>query len=233
MYKVKIEQFEGPLDLLLEIIEAKKLALHQIPLAQIVDQFIDYLSNSLTRRTPEELVEFLVVASRLVLLKSRELVPEEKITDEEEGNINLLKKQLSFYQLFRKSAKELRRQEQQGESFHAREAFAGFKSIFYFPRGLKTKHLTGALETLLAAVTLPKKIPQARIKDTISIAQCIKELSRMLENKKTVNFSELFVKWEADKGLINFLGVLELARLGKINPTQKSNFGTIILTRLT
>lgn len=230
MYRVKIEQFEGPFDLLLEIIEAKKIPLVEVSLSSVTDQFLDYI-GSLAERSPEDIIDFLVVASRLALLKSRELVPSERADDEEEGSIEELRERLRFYYVFRKAAKELRRVERKGESFYSRPAFSGFKSIFFFPPKLKTDNLAYALQDLLKTITLPERIPQARIKDNISLQERIKEILQIMKINKEMEFSKLVGDKKLDSKLVNFLGVLELSRLGKINIKQKNNFGTIVLSQ--
>lgn len=229
MYKVKIEQFEGPLDLLLEIIEAKKLSLVEIALSKVVDQFVDYLDN-LKERSIDEIVQFLVVASRLALLKSRELAPSEQDQDEGEGSIDKLQRQLALYQSYRRAAKELRALARGRKSFHARESFAGFKRVFYFPPGLQTTDLTKALADLLNTITLPKKIPQARIKDSVTMEQSLRQLAKILKAGKPVNISNFLESRGLTEKLIYFLSVLELLRLGKISINQRNNFGTIIVT---
>lgn len=229
MYKVNIEKFEGPLDLLLEIIEAKKLSLIEISLAQVTDQFISYLEK-LGKRDPEEIIQFLVIASRLALLKSRELIPSDETTAiEQEGNLKELERQLALYQPFRKAAEQLKRLEKERASLYHRQAFAGFKNIFYFPRGLNTNHLNRVLDELLKTITSPKRIPQARLKDIIPLQMCIKYLSKAIKQEKKLDFLKFIKEEKEERRLVYFLGVLELSRLGKINTDQKSNFGKIII----
>lgn len=233
MYRVQIEQFEGPLDLLLELIEAKKLPLVEISLAKIADQFINYL-ESLDNRDLQEITQFLVVASRLLLLKSRELVPSapEDENDGGEGDIAALERQLRLYQIFRRSAKLLRGRERDDFRFYGREAFLEFESIFYFPKGLETNTLQAALKELLGGLTLPQRIPQAQVKKMVSLERCLAELTKICAKHKRLDFSEFLEKRQAEERLVHFLGALELLRLGKVNAEQERNFGTIILAAL-
>lgn len=231
MYRVKIEQFEGPLDLLLEIIEAKKLPLVEIALSKIVDQFVDYL-DKLGERNLEQIVQFLVIASRLALLKSRELVPTASNETEEEGNLETLQRKLVLYQLFRQAAKELQKLDRRRTIFYSREAFVGFKRIFYFPPKLKVSDITAVLDNLLDTLTLPARIPQAKIKDNVSLAEVLKQLTKILKSGQPINFSDFLRKKEPIEKLINFLGVLELLRLEKINIAQNKNFGKITIQTL-
>jgi len=158
LYQVKIEQFEGPFDLLLEIIEAKKLSLVELSLSKITDQFFEHMKR-IAPLDPSDLVEFLVVASHLTLLKSRELVPDDTSEIDKEGSIEELERRLALYQPLRNAAKELGRSEKARERFSARDSFVGFKNIFFFPSGLKTSDLFSSIENVVADITLPERIP--------------------------------------------------------------------------
>ena len=232
MYQVKIEQFEGPFDLLLEIIEAKKLPLVELSLSKITDQFFEHL-KTVSLQDPSDLVEFLVVASHLVLLKSRELVPDDTNEVDKEGSIQELERRLALYQPFRTAAKELGKSERARKMFFAREAFVGFKNIFFFPSGLKTYDIFSSIEAIVAEITLPERIPQARIKDFISMQICIERLQSALAEKGSLEFKEFVQDKKEEDRMIYFLGVLELDRLGKINTEQKTNFGRITLGKAT
>jgi segregation and condensation protein A len=231
VYKVKIEQFEGPFDLLLEIIESKKLPLVEVSLYEITEQFVEYLKN-IDDRPIEELVRFLVIASRLAFLKSKELVPSEDEIDETEGDLNELERQLAIYKPFRDAAKELNKIDKNNGTFHARQSFAGFDNVFYFPKKLKITDISQSLEELLKTIILPQRIPQARLKDTESLKNCIDKLGKLVENDKKVNFSDIIDELESERKIINFLSLLELGRLGKIATSQKNNFGTIMINSL-
>lgn len=229
MYRVKIEQFEGPLDLLLEIIEAKKLPLVEVSLYKITEQFIEHLKN-INDRPIEELVKFLVIASRLAFLKSKELIPSEDEIDETEGDLNELERQLAIYGPFRDAAKELNKVDRINGSFYARQSFAGFDSVFYFPKNLKIVDIAQSLEELLKTTTLTQRIPRARLKDTESLKSCIDKLIKLVTENKKVNFSDTIEKLEPEKKIVNFLSLLELGRLGKITASQNNNFATIMIS---
>ena len=228
MYKVKLEQFEGTLDLLLELIEAKKLPIVGLSLAKIAGEFVEYVRKMADRNNMEELVQFLAVASRLALLKSRELVPSSE-PEVAEGSLAELERQLALYQPFRRAAKELGRLDRGARQYFGREAFAGFEGAFYFPRRLKTTHLTEALLGLLDAITLPVRIPQARLQVKLAVEKCVTELKKLLTREKELDFSRYVAGREPEEKLVNFLGALELVRMGKITAKQKKSFDTIVL----
>lgn len=234
MYQVKIEQFEGPFDLLLELVEAKKLPLAEISLAKITDQFVEHI-KSLGDRDLREITDFLVVASRLLLLKSRELVPssaDEEIADE--GDFGSLERQLRLYQIFRRVARLLARIERSGPRFYGRESFLGYKAVFYFPENLNpraggTAILQKTIEELITGITLPQKIPQAELMELVSLEQCLAELTKICATQKYLDFSQFLGSRRTEERLVHFLGALELVRAGKVEAEQKKNFGTIML----
>src|SRR3989344_5914455 len=107
MYSLKLEKFEGPLDLLLQLIERQELNITEVSLAAVTEQYLVYLSehNDIAH---EDLADFLVVAAKLLLLKSRLLLPELFVDDEEEAGTSLAE-QLAVYRLYVKASHKLAR----------------------------------------------------------------------------------------------------------------------------
>ena len=113
---MSLEKFSGPLDILLSLIEEKKMAINEISLSQVTDQFLDYLKNlenNTERETFESmeyqriLADFLVIASRLILIKSRSLLPNLVLSEEEESDIKELEERLRIYQQIKTWGREL------------------------------------------------------------------------------------------------------------------------------
>jgi len=94
MHQISLEQFEGPLDLLLQLIEKNKLQVTEISLAQITDQYLDYIAGS-EQVASEEMADFLLIASKLIYLKSKYLLPDLSLVDEDDADS--LEKQLKIY----------------------------------------------------------------------------------------------------------------------------------------
>ena len=228
-YKVKIEQFEGPLDLLLEIVEARKLSLVTISLSEVAEQFLRYI-KTLKERSIEEIVYFIAVGSRLVLLKSRELAP--SLTDplEEDNNMERLRAQLSRYSPYRRAAMKLAFLDKKGESFWQRQSFVGHEPVFYFPKTLKADTLADSIREVLITITLYKNIPQALIRDSISLDTCILRLLQSCHGKNNFDFLSYLKTQETSHQIVHFVGMLELVRVGKVSAQQKRNFDTIVLT---
>jgi segregation and condensation protein A len=228
MYKVHIEQFEGPLDLLLEIVEARKLSPVRISLATVAEQFIEYL-RTLDGRDMEEMTQFLSVASRLALLKSRELAPS-LINDDDETDIERLEEELARYRPYRRASKLLERSLLARRPFYSREPFAGMTRMFYFPKNLTPPLLAATAQKLTEQALSPRQIPQARIVPLRSLSECINELLTAMKDSKTIDFSNFLSQQKKDDRVVHFVGVLELMRQGKFDASQSGNFGTIVLT---
>ncbi|MFQ6084504.1 MAG: segregation and condensation protein A [Candidatus Aminicenantia bacterium] len=175
MYTVKLEQFQGPLDLLLQLTEEKKLDITEISLAKVTNQYLNFLKKS--ENIPlENLADFLVVASRLILIKSRMLLPALELTEEEEEDIKALKRQLEEYKKFRNLAKEIEKIALTKNIAYSREKYQGFKSIFYPPKNFKLEDLKAAFKRVMEEIALlEEKLPEKSLKLKLSLEEKIKK----------------------------------------------------------
>ncbi len=228
MYQIKLTNFEGPLDLLAQLIESNKLEITEISLAQVADQFLAYLKNKSSVGL-EELADFLAVAGRLVLIKSRSLLPYLEVTAEEEGDVQNLKEQLAEYQRYRELASQVRRLDRSPAVCYSRGYLKNIEPVFYFPPKLKTANLAAVLENLLQTVTLPQRIPQARLVDIISLEQKLAEVAQMLKSSAELKFSQLLKSDQAEEKVVTFLSILELLKQGRLQTKQEKNFAEITL----
>lgn len=228
MYKVKLEKFEGPLDLLHALIEAKKLDITEISLAEVADQFLDHLKNT-PKIEPADLADFLVMAGRLALIKSRALLPFLTLSPEEENDIRSLKEELAEYYKFRELAKNIHRLDKDKKIFYSRNYLQNIKPVFYYPKNLKTQDLAQALANLLNTVTLPQRIPQAQAIDIISLEKKLADIENTLKEKMELKFSEILNSDKPEEKILAFLSVLELAKRAQIKTEQTVNFGEIKL----
>ena len=109
MYQIKQDKFEGPVDVLLELIEGQKLSINEISLGKVTDEFIAYFKKLEEHETADQevLAEFLVIAAQLLLIKSRSLLPQFQVSPEEEGSVAELVDRLRQYQRLKELAQEL------------------------------------------------------------------------------------------------------------------------------
>ena len=228
MYQVKLEKFEGPLDLLHQLIETKKLEITEISLAQVADQFLSYIKK-LPLDNVDDLADFLVVAGRLALIKSRALLPFLELTREEETDLAQLKDQLAEYYKIRELAQGLHKLDRSAQTIYARDYLQNIQPVFYWPKKLTPADLKSSLANLLSTITLPQRIPQAQAIDILSLEKKLTEIETRLKEKLDIKFSEILASSQPEEKIVSFLGILELVKREHISAEQKSNFEDIKL----
>ena len=232
-YHIKHDQFEGPLDLLLSLIEKRKLFISDFSLSKVADDYIEHI-----RRFEEypmnDVANFLLVASTLVLIKSKTILPQLSLTHEEEGDIDDLKKRLAMYELFRNLAGEMK--SVYGKTLiYERSGRPELVPVFAPDAKITT---LGAEESILRVIfALPKKIslPKAVVKKVISLEEMMSRLATRVTSALKTSFSQ-FSKYEKGKPvpkeqkvevIISFLAMLELVKQGVVHVTQNEDYGDI------
>lgn len=227
LYTVKTEVFEGPLDLLLELVTQRKLFVNDISLSQVTDDFIRYIDEHEEFPIGES-AEFIVVASTLMLIKSRSLLPMIRLTDEEEESIHDLENRLALYARIKELALGLK------NIFGKKIIFDKLPSknqmiVFSPDSKTDTKNLFLALEKVIAS--LPKKefLPKVMVKKVISLEEMIEKLAARIANTSKLNFKEFYgtkgaLTYEKKVSIIiGFLAMLELIKRGAIRVTQEGS----------
>lgn len=227
MQKVRVEQFEGPLELLLELIEQEKLDITEISLSKVTEQYLSYLAE-LEDRNPDELADFLVVASKLLLIKSRILLPE-LVTDEEEGTD--LAFQLKMYKEYYDASKKIQKLLLSKQfSFSRQKPAIPIMPVFNPPQGMNAEVLKqlfiGVLKEIEPIIELPREI----VRRKISLQEKISNIHSMLQEKAQVHFSSLMKNAESKmEVIVTFLALLELVKQKHIVVRQQSTFDEIIV----
>ncbi len=225
LYKVKTESFEGPLDLLLDLIEKRKLFINDISLAKVADDYVAHI-QAMGNFPIADSANFILIASTLLLIKSKSLLPQLNLTEEEQGSITDLEYRLKIYQRMR----EL--------SVHVKEKFG--KNIIFSPQPRKAVPVfspdeTMTLTNLVLAVqdvlkNLPKKekIAKAVIKKVISLEETIVSLTKRIQSSFKMSFRD-FAKNQTEKVniIVSFLAMLELVKDGVIRVNQENHFDDI------
>jgi len=230
-YKVKLEVFEGPLDLLLYLIKKNEIDIYDIPISSITEQYLEYLG--LMRMLDLNIAgEFLVVAATLIHIKSKMLLPPEEkeiLQEEEEDPREELVRRLLEYKRFKEVAGVL--QDLEGQR---REMFTRAQTI-ELESG--EKFFEASLFDLITALTrvlkdVPKEVFQEIVKDEFTVEQKVHDLLHLLVDKTMIYLSELFKDAKNKLEIITtFLAVLELIRLKEILVVQKQSFGEIEIIR--
>lgn len=212
MYNVKIEQFEGPLDLLLELINKDKMDITNISLAQIADQYLDYLEKK-DDINIMNLADFLTVAAKLILIKSKALLPLLDLSNEEEEEIFDLENQLEEYRKFKLIAQEMEKIFNNDKQSFSRDNFIEIEPQFAPPEGIGGNELAAIYESILGQIPVFEKLEEERITKVISLKERIDSLKEMLSHKVEISFNEL-VKRGSNKAevIVSFLAILEMVK---------------------
>ncbi len=231
MYRIKLDQFEGPLDLLLTLIEEQKLDVTQLSLAKVADQYLEYL-NKKENITLENLAEFLTIASRLILIKSKALLPALELSGEEEAEIKDLETQLALFKKFKEAARAVGKMYNSPRISFSREGFWGIRSFFYPPRNVNLFDLKKAFERILSEIPVIEKLEEEMVKEVITLEEKISHLQEILKKRIETTFSEI-TNGAKDKidVIVSFLAMLELVKQKIISVEQKSLFNEIKLKK--
>jgi segregation and condensation protein A len=231
MYQVTLPIFHGPLDLLLHLIEQRRLDVTQVALAQVTDQYLAHLTT-LDRIDPGQVADFLVVAARLILIKSRWLLPRPPIEDEENEDADAgedLVRQLREYQRFKAAGQALAEREALGLHAYVRQAP---------PPVLPTRVDLGdvSLDDLLVAVRQAlqaKPVPPSDVvaAHSITIADQIDLIRhRLVTHRGRLSFSRLLASARSRlEIIITFLALLELIKQREVAARQDRLFGDILI----
>jgi segregation and condensation protein A len=220
--------FEGPLDLLLDLIEKEKLDITEVSLAQVTDQFLEYLQNNDREINPESLADFLLIAGKLILIKSKAILPLLELEKEEEEDIEELKARLVEYKKFKEIARELGKLESKKKALFSREGYLGIKAVFCPPKNISTLDLQKVFEDVLNRMPKIESLAQETIKDVISIKDKIEHLRQSLAQRIEITFEEATVGTKSRvEVIVTFLAMLELVRSNMIIVEQKEVFGRI------
>lgn len=228
-YKVKINIFEGPLDLLLHLIQKDDLDIYDIPISDITREYLNYI-DLLTDMNLSVAGEFLVMAATLMQIKAKTLLPSDPLNPEGEGpdpRAELVQKLLE-YQRFKEAARFLARgfEEQRDVFYRGAPIFTPEDQVLDLPMAKLLEAFKGVLET---AETSIREI----LFEEIPVEVRIREILDVLESKSFVAFSELFPVGSSRKTLVvTFLAMLELIRLKQVRVSQSENFGEIHISRV-
>jgi segregation and condensation protein A len=232
-YKIKTDKFEGPFGLLLSLIENKKLFINDISLAQVTEDYLNYV-NSLDGSKTREISSFIVIAATLLLIKSKSLLPNLDLSVEEEKEITNLEDRLKLFEKY--STLALNVQKLFGKNIIFPLAERNKKIKIFVPDDMinASSMRELALELLNK---IPKKIdlPEVEVKKVISIEEMIENLSERIQKNVQMNFREFagraVTKEEKVYVIVGFLAMLELVRQGLLSVMQDNNFEDILLEK--
>ena len=223
MQHISLEKFEGPVDLLLQLIEKDKLSITEISLAKITDQYLNYIHDKVI--ASEEVADFLLIAAKLIYLKSKYLLPNVVATEEEDGLS--LAKQLKIYRQYYEASKLINKM-WLDKSHLAYQRNVDLKSYLEFgflpPKNLKLEQLGIYFHGVLARIETIVNLPKVVMARAISIGEKIKQIKDLINQKQELLFSHLRSSNNKTEVIVNFLAILELVKQKEITVQQNDLF---------
>lgn len=228
---IQVVGFEGPLDLLLELIEAEKLDITQLSLAHVTTQYLARL-RGMTVLPPEHLAEFLVVAARLLLLKSKRLFPQFTLTAEEEEGIQSLEAQLREYQKYRDRARAMRAAWTLRARLYAREGFAGVAMTFFPPPQFRVAHFAAVIQSVIDRLPTIERSREDVLAKVVSLEERIRDIQKRAERAAVLSFREFSGENSSREDVIlSFLALLELVKQCLLEVEQTGAFHDILIRK--
>lgn len=234
-FTIKTPVFEGPLDLLLNLIEKRKLFISDISLSKVTDEYISHI-NQLPEYSLKHRTQFILIASTLLLIKAKSLLPSLELTEEEEGDIKDLERRLKILNLIRKKSADIRelygrnRIYPRGDLDETIVVFAPGKDIAQEP-------LKDAIYRVLNSLPKPVIEQKATVKKVISLEEMMERLEDRINNAMKMTFRQFSQSKGGDKAekvnvILSFLAMLELVKQGAIDVRQDRTFEEIEMERM-
>ncbi len=234
------EKFSGPLGLLLSMIESEEMDITEIALAKIADEYVNYIRTA-EGIDPDEMADFLVVAAKLLLIKSKALLPY-LYTKEDVEEVEDLEKQLRMYKEFVSASQKIKETIASKKFLFLPPLIKNRRHqfnlpVFTAPTKINTDILHDVLIRILANLEEQKeqndkKLPEERLEPKINIEDRIASIKKMLIDKIRINFSKILAAAEnKTEVIVSFLAVLELAKQKELNFEQDELFSEIHITR--
>ena len=226
-YNVKTHIFEGPLDTLLSLIEKRKLFINDISLAQVADDFIAYV-RGLENFPISESAHFVLIASTLVLIKSKSLLPTLTLTEEEQSSIEDLEKRLAEYQKYKNLSRHLK------ERFGIHTEYLRLPSkekiiVFTPDQNTSTSRIFETIQSVISAIPKKEFVQKAIVQKVISLEEMIESLTARIQTSMKMSFKDFSGMGKVEKVnvIVSFLAMLELVKQGIIKVRQDKDFHDI------
>jgi len=241
-YKVKTGNFEGPLDLLLSLIEQRKLFVNEISLAEVTNDYISYVKklgeNDKNEKYIADISYFILISATLILIKSKSLLPNISLTEEETEKIVDLEKRLKLYEIIKNASIEIK------NNFGVKIIFFGEERNWNDPIFSPDKNVNvNTFYNLVSEIIerSPKKtekLPEIEIKKVIKIEEVIDNLTDRIQSAINLSFREFSKSYNSSNKeeakihvIVSFLAMLELVREGLIDVIQNTSFGDININK--
>ena len=232
-YKVKINEFEGPLDLLLHLIKEAKVDIWEVKIEEIIEQYLNYI-EAMKEMNLDIASSYLVMASELIELKSKLLLPNSKQEENEEEEIDpreALIQRLVEYQKYKDLTKEFKELETKRKDIHTKlpESLREYQEDgVVINSDLSLDDLMEAFQKLLQRKEFDKPLKTNVTTREISVEKRSREIKNILKQKKKVDFFDLFEEVTKEYIVVTFLTILEMAKKRELLIKQEKNFDNIV-----
>lgn len=227
-FTVKQQSFEGPLDVLLTLIEKRKLFINDISLAKVADDYLAHI-KTLNNFPIADSANFVLIASTLVLIKSKSLLPALELTEEEQGDIADLERRLKIYRRIKELSVDIKNRFGKKISFSPEPRKV--EPVFSPDAKMSIASLVSAVRDVLK--NLPKKefLPKAIIEKVMSLEEMITHLTKRVADSLRISFREFSKTHKGEKihVIISFLAMLELVKQGIISVSQERHGDDILM----
>lgn len=231
MLHTKVSQFEGPLDLLLNLIEQRQLDITQIALAEVTEQFLQYIKQ-LEHLDPTTLADYLAIAAKLLVIKSKAILPSLEMEPEEDEIGVDLESRLILYKQFKEVAKVLKRLDNRRRQSFSRLVTFEERMSFYPDSAITTKELHSAVLRVLLQLKELDNLPKAKIKEAVSIQEKINHLQKLLSIQIETRLSDLLKQAKnKDEVIVTFLALLELIKQKIFSAEQETLFAEVVIKK--
>ena len=230
--KFIINDFEGPLDLLLHLIKISKMDIYDISISEITRQYIDFI-NKMEEMNLTVASEYLVMASELIEIKSKMLLPKSEIEEEEDPREDLVNR-LVEYQKYKDMIQSFKLLESERKEIYTKEPvnFNIYSDDVIINDGnITVDDLVKALSKFLERKEREKPLTTKITRKEITVSERTSDIRKILNKKKKVSFFDLFETKTKEYVVVTFLSILEMCKLGEITITQENNFNNIIINK--
>lgn len=226
-FKVRVGDFEGPLEIILDLIEKRKLHISDLSLSQVADKFIEHI-KSFEEFPVADSADFILVASTLLLIKSKSLLPNLPLTDEEQGSIEDLENRLISYKKYKELSLGLGKMF--GNFLYFAKENKKMNVVFSPTRDISLTSIQNALSEVLK--NMPQKIealPKVTVQKIMSLEDMIERLTERIKTSIKMSFKDFSGIGKAEKVevIVSFLAMLELVKRGMVRVSQDKHFDDI------
>ncbi len=226
-FVIETPQFSGPLDVLLSLIEERKLYINELSLSEVTDKYLSYVQG-LPGLPLNETSQFILIASTLLLIKSRSLLPSLEISNEEEHDIQELTERLEHYQVIKRATRLL------AHSWHGPHLREQVKQpvspvIIFSPGEATIERLTAIAHTLVRALPVQSFRNEAVVEAVVSLEEVLARFRDRITRVARTQFSHIAAGAPRHEVILHFLALLELVKGGDISAEQSGAFDDIIV----